>query len=201
MTLQTQMLWWGCALCILLILLFATRSVAKTVPALQRRYASPLLLICADEARARRHALQNAAWPGDVRFCKERQGADGDDRLCIVVDANLELFPEWDLVARKNAGRGSIVSHGVRRCLRALAVPGTPYPLPRTMGDDLVCPDARLLFGPQCLVNAALSLDELESGSVVGRRIALWLKECELALGVSEDEIAFEPGTSEDGGR
>jgi hypothetical protein len=198
MSLQTQMLWWGCALCILLILLFATRSVAKTAPALPRRYASPLLLICADEARSRRQALESAVWPGDVRFCKERTRGNGDDRLCVFVDANLELFPRWDLFARKNAGRGSIVSHGVRRCLRALAVPRTPHPLPRITEEDLTCPDVRLLFGPQCLVGAALSLEELESGSVVGKRIALWLKECQLALGVSEDEIAFEPGTSQE---
>ena len=197
MTFQTQMLWWGCAFCILFILLFATRSVAKTAPALPRRYASPLLLICPDAGTARRQALESAAWPGDVRFCKEREGANGDDRLCVFVDVNLELFPKWDLFARKNAGRGSIVSHGVRLCLRALAVHRTPHPLPRSMEDNLVCPDLRLLFGPQCLVDAALSLEELESGSVVGKRIALWLQQCQLALGVSEDEIGFEPGTSE----
>ena len=198
MTLQTQMLWWVCSCCILFILLFATRSVAKTAPALPRCYASPLLLICSDAGTVRRHALESAAWPGDVRFCKEREGANGDDRLCVFVDANLELFPKWDLFARKNAGRGSIVSHGVRRCLRALAVPLTPHPLPRSVEDNLVCPDLRLLFGPQCLVDAALSLEELESGSVVGKQIALWLTECQLTLGVSEDEIAFEPGTSEE---
>ena len=192
------MLWWVCAFCILFILLFATRSVPKAVPALPRRYASPLLLICVDDARVRRHALESAAWPGDVRFCKEREGTNGDDRLCVFVDANLELFPRWDLFARKNAGKGSIVSHGVRRCLRALAVPRTPTPLPRMVEDGWDCPDTRLLFGPKNLLSAALSLEDRDSGLVVGERIASWMKECQLALGVSEDEIAFEPGTSQE---
>jgi len=193
-----QILGWGSAICILLIFMVVTRTLRKKVPALPRHFPSPLLIICDEDARIRRQALESAAWPGDIRFCKERLGANEDERLCIFVDGSLELFPQWDVVARKNASKGSIVSHGVRRCLRALAFPGTPYPLPRTMDAALQCPDSRLLFGPQDLVVAALSLEEPPSGSVVGKRIALWLNECQLVLGASDDEIAFEPGTSRD---
>jgi len=193
---------WLCALgAFLILLLFSSRTRGRLGErrALPMRYVSPLVLFCDDEALCRQ-ALENAAWPDTVRIAKKGARVEKDDRLAVSVDATLELFPGWDRKVRKNAGKGAIVSHGIRRSLRALASPRPPQPLPLSMeGDAMECPDVRLLFGSSDLIEAAMSMIGCDDGTVAsGKLLAHWLRECQLSLGSSEEEIAFEPGESRD---
>lgn len=144
--------------------------------------------------------MQLAKWPDSVRVAKTCSSESGD-RLTLAISSTLDLFPEWDKTARQNSSNGDIVSHSIRRSLRALANPLSPLPLSRTPDEaSLETPDVRLLLGSGDLVAAALSFvagNDSEAASACD--VARWLKSCSLRLGKSDQEIAYQAGESLDG--
>jgi hypothetical protein len=182
---------------LLLFILFFSRYKRPTRSlSSPRHFVCPLVFLCDHEA-LRRQALESAVWPESVRVMRQTSCAERDVRMSVAADGTLELFPGWDRMARRSARNGDLVSHCIRRCLRALAFSETPDALPRTEDERTECPDVRLLIGPCDLVTAALSMTLGEDdGLEKGRIVAHWMRECDLSLGFCESEIAFEPGES-----
>lgn len=157
------------------------------------------MLVCENE-KCHGRAMQLAKWPDSVRVAKTCSSESGE-RLTLAISSSLDLFPEWDKTARQNSSNGDIVSHSIRRSLRALANPLPPLPLSRTPDEaSLETPDVRLLLGPSDLVAAALSfVAENDSRAASACDIARWLKSCSMRLGKSDREIAYQAGESLDG--
>lgn len=167
-------------------------------PAGPRALAGPIVLIATD-ARQREAALAAAAWPDCVRFLPSslasRASPTGaphvDRRLALYVASELELFRCWDRTALAEAQRGHLVSHGLRRQLRALARPQRTSPPPRF--------DPRLLLGEAGLVQAARLLCEPDAPAAASAdRIARWLQASGLSPGAAETELAFLPGSPQE---
>ena len=200
-TMETSML-----ICVVLVvlaisLLFSSRNRSREKRTLSTKFCLPLILICNSQSLCRQ-ALHCAEWPESIRISKASM--ERDDRLAVFIEGTLELFPGWDKIARDNSMKGSIVSHHVRRSLRALASSKIPHALPQAFsheadGPNLKYPEIRILLGSYDLVQAALSMIDAQDSEVVsGCRIALWLNECGLTLGCSDREIAYEPGGNRD---
>jgi len=191
------------ALVLLLLLLVGlsqwTRGAARPcdrAPAGPRALAGPIVLISTD-ARQRQAALAAAAWPDGVRFLPSSLASPAgaphvDRRLALYVASELELFRCWDRTALAEAQRGHLVSHGLRRQLRALARPQRTSPPPRL--------DPRLLLGEAGLVQAARLLCEPDAPAAAASadRIARWLQASGLSPGAAETELAFLPGSPQE---
>jgi len=159
---------------------------ARCLPApTPRGHAEPLVFLGPPDAF--RQARAAATWPDELR---PRGAADW---LCVYADG-AELFPRWDEQVRASA-RDGLVSHPLRRCLRALAWPRTPSPAPpaRARGLTFPCPDPRCFAGRQDLVRAAAAL---AAGSALSAfRLGLWLREAEVPLVAPALELAYLPGS------
>jgi len=168
-------------------------------PAGPRALAGPIVLISTD-ARQRQAALAAAAWPDGVRFLPSSLASPSgaphvDRRLALYVASELELFRCWDRTALAEAQRGHLVSHSLRRQLRALARPQRTSPPPRL--DPRL--DPRLLLGEAGLVQAARLLCEPDAPAAASAdRIARWLQASGLSPGAAETELAFLPGSPQE---
>lgn len=183
---------------VVLFFIFSSGVSKKRVKPSSRTFIHPLVLVCENE-KCHGRAMQLAKWPDSVRLAKTCSSEYGD-RLTLAISPCLDLFPEWDKTARENSVNGDIVSHSIRRSLRALANPHPPLPLRLTPDEaSLETPDVRLLLGSGDLVAAALSfVAENDSEAASACDIARWLKSCSMRLGKSDQEIAYEAGESLD---
>lgn len=155
------------------------------------------ILLIADAARGLQ-ARSSAAWPDAIRVAPTLP-ARRDERLTVRVCGEAELFRHWDRSALESAVPGAIVSHRLRRCLRALAAPRSPT-LPRAELENkpFDCPDPRILIGSlHMLEMAGLILEDTPSASLGAFRLGQWALSAEIQIVCPSHELAYLPGSSE----
>ena len=167
-----------------------------------RKSIEPVILVYEDLSLVK-NAVVLATCPSSVRAIPFGTLLEADDpRTTVAVCGGVELFPEWDAQARKEILRtGSyLISHGIRRSLRALASPGRARPLPSAAlgrGRAVRCPDPRLLVGSASVVSSAqifIASQDMGELCLCSFRMARWIEETGISLECAEVEMAYLPG-------